>query len=161
MCSTLWLTWWALRRRIAYKQPVCWGTKFSPPQRLVHSTFFFHACLLSWAVDFRIIDSGGDSSVGSVSDYKARRNTYAGSNPRCGNSCFTQSTPRQTATVCKRGHQHLYARKQFQTLAPVPCFWNTKTLYTLIETAAIAALVGTVRRPELSARDNEILTFYL
>ena len=30
--------------------------------------------------------------------------------------------PAQTATVCNRRHQHLYARKQFQTLAPVPYF---------------------------------------
>ena len=30
--------------------------------------------------------------------------------------------PAQTATVCNRRHQHLYSRKQFQTLAPVPYF---------------------------------------
>ena len=59
----------------------------------------------------------GDSLFSKASDWKARRNTDAGSSPRCGKRFFSQSQLSvQTlwqcpySPVCNRMHQHLGTR---------------------------------------------------
>ena len=87
-------------------------------------------------------ESDRDRSIGRVSDWKARRNTDAGSIPRCGKRLvFPQSQlPVQTLTVslqppCEISHMHQHyvrIKKKSQTLAAIyHCFQHTKLLHTL------------------------------
>ena len=92
----------------------------------------------------------GNSSVGRPSDWKAKRNTDAGSIPRYGKGFFSQSQlPVQTvlrcpySPVCNRMHQHLCARYKSQTLAAVPLSGHTKILHTLIEVGSAALAAAT------------------
>ena len=80
-----------------------------------------------------------DSRVGTASHWKARRNTHAGSNLRCGED-FSPKVRFQCrrcygvcpAPVCSRVHQHLCARSKSQTLAATALVGHRKTPHALI-----------------------------
>ena len=79
------------------------GEIWQQPVPVVHGTLAFcrrlrALLLVSWR--------GGDSSDGTASHSKARRNTDAGSSPSCGKRVFSQGQlPMQTLTRCPHSPQ--------------------------------------------------------
>ena len=123
-----------------------------------------------WSMTFWPSTSGsGDSSVGRASDWKSRRNTDAGSSPRCGKGFFSQcQLSVQTLLRCPYSPCVLsYASASVQTLKTanfggITMNGQREILQTLIGmgSAALAAAVffSQVRRPESPTRDQEVQT---